>query len=924
MFTIRPGTNRQRLDSQTETETMPGEMRAAHDAHEALAAYRVHPRSAAILLKIAAAPALERLGLDSVAQETGCAHMPHDVLGLWTSGHQSCIDAIRELVARTYSENEIFRRLANHRVAQVTGNSQLHPKPILMWANDYGWELADNGSKFVALRHDGWGNLIPPADGSSIERAVIQTLIQDITGLPRDHPAVTQYTNLIMAGPPWYERPIGPPSGAAPAVQYDGSSTLTNPALGYMESGAQFRPAYNFASPTSAFLPSWSGINAGVAHADGAPLSQALDAPEIDAGLEFDGFDSLEALESATVITGTGYDGLPLLGPTQSDPDVNTPGFPYADAPSFPPHWPTVQAQYTTGPFESSQFHVSESPATWTSSDFSASADAPQWSDGTGTVSKLQSGFTSHVFAPLESFAQPADVASGTTLGALPWVEAIPTEAATANVYALPDAIGAWPPPFWPAALPASGATQPLQAYGNEAEPLMAASGENRSSRTAASQPWPHTAIHDQEPSLNWPAQQDHLGVPATGHSLPPVDMMPTSGDATIRQLLEHVAAARQDTTDDLANLRYVTSTVRQQLLSWGYTDHQIRLIDNGHGREKGPESVRRYHSRLRGQDYTCQQIAELAALQYPYGICEAIIWYDRFLTGPRQPAPGSGQQAGLGLSRDDVVAKATASKGPTTFEDWVKSSMRAVHHYVPDSTKARTHIAKVKSFPPAPWSPALDELRRLEYPDDILNKIGARRSHARSFYKLLQVHPEFAALEYTPRQVATMASANTRVSDIYPVLRHHQALIDLGYDQAAITRLASFLPSQTLVSVLTNHPDLFNPPTNDPHGSPENRPGLGLSIDEIVLIAARRAGYQTLNSLAEHSAALRASGLPLRTIVKLAISPNGKERIRIAAGLPSRLSHNEVLRRVERQLALQAQAVAGPAQSTSQQHPEG
>ncbi|RKT99061.1 hypothetical protein C7H84_33495 [Burkholderia sp. Nafp2/4-1b] len=398
--------------------------------------------------------------------------------------------------------------------------------------------------------------------------------------------------------------------------------------------------------------------------------------------------------------------------------------------------------------------------------------------------------------------------------------------------------------------------------------------------------------------------------------------MMPARADATIRQQLEHGAAARPNTTaDDFINYKYITSRARQQLLSWGYTDDQIRLIDNSEGFEKGLEVVRRHHTQLQERRYTCQQIAELAALKYTLGLCHAICWYHRALTSPQQPAPDSGMRAGLGLSQDEVVAKARELKRPSAFEDWIKSAMFAAHGYAPDSTKPSIRLGKAQSLPPAPWSPALDELRVLGYPDEILNKIGTRRSYQDAFETMLLYHPEFKALGYTTQQAATMASGNTRVTDIYPVFQRHQALIDLGYERPEITRLATFDALRTLASVQTKHPDLCNPPTNDPKGPPENRPGLGLSRADVVLIAARRGGCLSIECLAYYSEALRAARIPPETLVKLALSPNGKERIRIAARLQPGLSHSEILRQVEQQLE-QARSARAPAQSTSQQHP--
>ncbi|WP_162999491.1 hypothetical protein [Burkholderia sp. Nafp2/4-1b] len=122
----------------------PGEMRAARDA-DALAGYRAHPPSEAILLEMAARPARGRLDLDAVAQETDCVHMLGDVLSFWTSAMRS---------DNWWSERTVRTRdsAGSQTIASPKSlDPPRHPKPILMWANDCGRELAEIGPSSPAL-----------------------------------------------------------------------------------------------------------------------------------------------------------------------------------------------------------------------------------------------------------------------------------------------------------------------------------------------------------------------------------------------------------------------------------------------------------------------------------------------------------------------------------------------------------------------------------------------------------------------------------------------------------------------------------------------------------------------------------------------------------------------------------------------------
>ncbi|WP_162999482.1 hypothetical protein [Burkholderia sp. Nafp2/4-1b] len=240
--------------------------------------HRDNPYAANLLDKMSRAPAQARLELDDRARALDLRHISGNVIFQWCSDQHSdphCVTAVQELVAKMYQESEVFRRLVNHRLEEITrgehGDDTVRPKPMMMWGDAYGIKATQMGT-FMRFMHDGRGNLVPPPDGGSTERAVIQTLVQDITGLPRDHPAVVQYTNLIMAGEPTREPPsvsgaemIAADQAEAQRVGYvvsDGAqggiiqgvcpSLFTTPALPWSHGDVANQPASGQAAPQPA------------------------------------------------------------------------------------------------------------------------------------------------------------------------------------------------------------------------------------------------------------------------------------------------------------------------------------------------------------------------------------------------------------------------------------------------------------------------------------------------------------------------------------------------------------------------------------------------------------------------------------------------------------------------------------------------
>ncbi|RKU01840.1 hypothetical protein C7H84_19190 [Burkholderia sp. Nafp2/4-1b] len=801
MFTIdrvRSGTQ----SVATQAPEVDARTRALHDVDALRPVYNQHPPSKAVLDDIAANPALERLELDGKALDTELRHPRGEVIHRWSSWESdpACDNAIRELVSKAYEGNQLFRRLVNHRLDGLLHGTQdgnaVRPRPILVPGDGYGNGMSVNGAGEVRnvlwLMHDGRRDLLLPADGSSVERAIIQTLVQDLTGLDRDHQAVQQYTNLICAGEPLLESP----------VDYQKSTRHVVPVSGHvMIDGAQYEPMYQVAAPG---VPD-NNREFALRH-EFTSLHPACETPEI---IEF--ITSHDGREP-------GAPGVLEWEPVGTGPDAG--GFLNME----PPHL-NVAASITG--IENP--HAATDTRVWTAADDAAWMAAPYEAD------------PFHGQFPTR---WPEDNAANSRRTTWPTADIVPAHS--------------------------------FRAYDQNRESSnMPAAVSLRSSVPVV--------------DLIGHAQQMMAGGAAPLAADPPVDSerLPFAAVALgglksiLRQELERVPH------------RHVSDRVRQQLVNWGYTDNQIRLIDASLAEGDGLEAVRRYHFILSGQGYTCPQIAELAALKEAPQICHVIRWFAPLLIAHLQPVAGSVR--GVGLSGDEVVAIARELKTPAALETWIQSVLQPARVDAPESRRSST-VAWV-ALPVPPWSPALDTLLALEYPRNLLSKLGQRRSHAEVFEVLLQYHPKFMELEYSPYQVATMACGNTRATYIYSAIQHHDALMEMGYRHADVTQLASFDANFTLTSIVNHHAALSNPPTYRP------KPGLGLTIDQIVTIAARRHGYQTVDSLVRYSNALRGLQFPAHIIEQLSTLPDCNDRIRIAAELPHDIPHTDIIREVTARL---------------------
>jgi hypothetical protein len=380
--------------------------------------------------------------------------------------------------------------------------------------------------------------------------------------------------------------------------------------------------------------------------------------------------------------------------------------------------------------------------------------------------------------------------------------------------------------------------------------------------------------------------------------SSPPLPFDAATAEAQPRRKRKYIRRPRKPATTP------IPSGVRKQLRDGGFTDAHLQLIEKSAGRAKGLKAVQLYQHKLLLAEYDHNQIATLAATKFPLGLCNAIVYFHPALTNPVAPSQKT-VSAGLGLRRDQIIAKALADKKPRFFVKWIQDSMERIHGERPAYTTTRRSTRNIIAPPPTQEScPALGGLLRLGYPADVLGKLAQRRTAATDYAQILERAPKFKKLKYTALQVATMAAGNPDILNLDTVLELHGKLVRFGYDLPEITQLASYRATPGLESVERNHVVLTNKPNQAP-------PGLGLTIADVVKIAARRSGWEILDALAYHSDALRALRLLPHTIVKLAANGEGKQRVRIAAELPTGMSAEQILVEVARRVITERAASA-------------
>jgi hypothetical protein len=834
--------------------------------------YDAHRECSDILDEISNNPAPERVELDKQALNAKPAHPAGAVVHTWCSPYSEPISvyAIQGVVSKMYDGNKLFRRLVNNRILDFTHGPRdgepVRSQPIFMrgptYENPTIVDQAGVAHNVVWLPLDARGRLLPPTDGFSVEHAVIRTLVQELMGLPRKNKAVEQYTYIICAGEPLLEPPTRYGKGAHAECTHACPTPFT---AGYALTDSSQPRTSDQASQSIHCGAGWPSVHGGAASAVNfpPPADTAPDVLELTMRDGPVGADELAAFERELAEMSEMVREPMLFSYSDTDVGATTTAFADAQASSFTPLQSTIvnEAAWQSSQSPGAPFPLTQSTADW------LGIDSQDFTLPAGPA----------IEATRNSFV--ASFNASTALPVLDWsaVAHLQTGLATDTLQPAPEAAGH---------------------YENSA-PHGFASPTGQHSWAPAAVPPPNLFGEDWN---SGPSRQIGSMPMSTAPLFFPLQL--ALGDESL------VSGYGVDRAT--ANYRHISSESHRQLVNWGYTGDEIRKIDDSLSAKDGVEAVRRYHFILRGRGYTCQQIANLAALSNALELCHVIRWFDGLLTNPLCVVADSARGAGLGLSQNAIVAKASELADPRRFADWVRDEVTATYVSAPEPVRAR--LIEKAACPVPPWSSCLSTLMMLNYPADLLSAIGQHDLHDQAFETMLHCHPEFMELGYSPRQLATMVNGNpSSPSDVRSVLELHRALEeDLGYTHFDITRLASFSAAKTLANIVTWHAVLSNPPTHS------ERPGLGMFMDQIVRIAARENGFAAIEALAQYSDALRALRIPPFILEQLATADACLDRIRIAAGLPDDYPHEQILREVTSRLALERAMKARSGKASS------